>query len=231
MPKQKIFFYNDEIASILSTKFSQRRTGCRYGVLVFFLLLTSLLSAQSSIKVGTELSTNLAVPRGGAPGINVFMKWKKHDVYLGFNDYLNWLYPGASSFDALGFETGYKYHFLGEKRRSHFYSEFNIQHYAYSSGGGPSASYNYDNFFVGYPATFNRNWILNSSLQFGYEKFFLSWLSLNVSTGIGFQYDKFSERDYLAPNYSYHVSSELYYIVVPIKLGLRFTVGFKKNEE
>jgi hypothetical protein len=159
-----------------------------------------------------------------------FQNGKKHEVYVGFNDWLNLLWPGASPLEALGFETGYKYHFLLGNRRSHFYNELNIQHYGYSSGGGPPASYNNNDFFDNYPSTSKRSWILNSSIQFGYETFFLSWLSVNISTGIGLQYNKYSERDYVAPGYPYQVKSELYYVIVPFKVGLRFTIGLNKGK-
>jgi hypothetical protein len=43
----------------------------------FFLLFSCSLFAQSSLKIGAELSANFAVFEGGAPGINVFSKWKK----------------------------------------------------------------------------------------------------------------------------------------------------------
>jgi hypothetical protein len=203
----------------------------RIKICSFFLLFKLFLSAQSSLKLGAELSANFALPRSGAPGINVFMKWKKHEVYLGFNDCLNWLFPGASPIDALGFETGYKFHFLSAKKRSHFYGELNMQHYAFSfSTGGPFYPYNYENNFVGYPNTSGKNWYLNSSFQIGYETYFLSWLSLTISSGIGLQYDKYSERDYVAPYYPYQIKSELYYIIVPVKMGLRFTIGLNKRK-
>ena len=199
-------------------------------LLFLFIFFSSFLTAQSSLKIGAELSANFAIPRGGVPALNLFLEWNRHEVYLGINDYLNMLFPGASPIDALGFESGYKYHFLSGKRRSHFYSEFNVQHYAWSWGAGPNYSYNNNEYESGYPASFGRNWLLNSSLQIGYETCFLRWLSLTISSGIGLQYDKESIRDNFLPGYPYQVKSELYYVIVPFKVGLRFTIGLNKGK-
>lgn len=187
--------------------------------IIFILFSSALFSQEKKWHFGLEPTANIAIFGEQLPlprGFNGFVKYKKYEFYIGTDIYrIEKIY---------GLETGLKYHFISNKRLSHFFVDLNFQKNKWCEGSTLPVRYDYEpKYLYDDRAMFRMNtYLLSSTL--GYEVNFTKWLSTTIAIGPGVNY--YTLKTTWIANYLYcgGMDKNVWKGVILTKVALRITI-------
>jgi len=182
---------------------------------VIILWLNPLLGQNSQWRIGLEPTAHLPFNGyilGIGKGLNAFVLYNRYELYIGADSY-----RGNKLF---GFESGFKYHFLSQKRMSHSYIEINFHRSKWGDGPSLPVKYNYKqrDLFDQTPSYLVKTNIFSTIV--GYEVSLAKWFSMTFAIGPGLNYySKKSSR--VNP---YYTNEKVWQPVLFTKVSLRISL-------